>query len=361
MIMTMRWYGENNDSVSLKQIRQIPNIKGIVGGLHSIPVGEIWPLKDIKELKDQIDSNGLTLEVIESVNVHEEIKLGSDKRDYFIDNYIETLNNLSKIGIKVVCYNFMPVFDWTRSSLYKELNDGSCTLEYDEDAISKIDPDNIAKYMLEEANDFTFPGWEPERMATLKESFERYKNITEDDLRDNLKYFLTRIIPHCETLDIKMAIHPDDPPWHIFGLPRIAKNLDDFKKNMSLVDSKFNGITLCTGCLGANVNNDIPKMIRVLGAMGRIHFAHIRNIKFSNSRSFHEVSHYSEDGNLDMYEIVKAFYDIGFDSYVRPDHGRMIWNENARPGYGLYDRALGITYINGLLESLVKTKKIELA
>ncbi|MBN1498908.1 MAG: mannonate dehydratase [Spirochaetes bacterium] len=358
MKMTMRWYGEGNDSVTLEQIRQIPNVKGIVGGLHNLPAGEVWPLSEILNLQKTVEQAGLELEVIESVNVHEDIKLGSEKKDFYIDNYIATLENLAVAGIKVVCYNFMPVFDWTRSSLNRKLEDGSYTMDYDECIISKINPSKIAEYMLGEAGEFTFPGWEPERLVLLDELFSRYKGITEDMLRNNLKYFLERIIPVCEKLDIKMAMHPDDPPWDIFGLPRIARNLEDFKKNVKLVDNLYNGITFCTGCLGAGRMNDIPRMISELGAMNRIHFAHIRNIKFYDTQSFYEVSHRTDDGDLDMFAIVKAFVDTGFDGYVRPDHGRMIWNEKARPGYGLYDRALGIAYLNGLFEGIIKMNSL---
>lgn len=354
MIMTMRWYGSCNDSVTLEQIKQIPNIKGVVGGLHNIPVGEVWRDEDITSLKSEVEGAGLTLEVIESVNIHEEIKLGSEKRDYYIDNYIKTLRVLGKYGIKVVCYNFMPVFDWTRSSVDTRLEDGSEVLDYDENIISKMNGNDITEYMLSEAKDFTLPGWEPERLSGLTELFDRYKNVTEDDLRSNLKYFLERVIPVCEEVGISMAIHPDDPPWNIFGLPRIARNHNDFNKIINLVYSKNNGITLCTGCLGASKDNDIPEMIKYFGEKGRIHFTHLRNIKFYGDKSFHEVSHLSSDGDLDMYKIVKAYHDLGYKGYIRPDHGRMIWGEKARPGYGLYDRALGITYINGIIESLDK-------
>ena len=354
MIMTMRWFGEGNDSVSLKQIRQVPGIRGVVGGLHSVPVGAVWQTKDIEALKNSIEAAGLTLEVIESVNIHEEIKLGSAERDRYIDNYIQTLRNLALYGIKVVCYNFMPVFDWTRSNVSRKLDDGSEVMDYNEEAISQIDPEKIAEYMMKEAADFTFPGWEPEKLATLGSLFERYKDVTEEDLRANLKYFLSRIIPVCEELDIKMAIHPDDPPWNIFGLPRIARKQDDFDRIINLVDSPSNGITFCTGCLGSCRTNDIPAMIRYFGNKKRIHFAHIRNIRFYGEQDFYEVSHLSGDGHLDMFEVVKAFHDTGFEGYVRPDHGRMIWDEKARPGYGLYDRALGIAYINGLIEAVRK-------
>lgn len=352
MKMTMRWFGEGDDSVTLQQMKQIPNLQGIAGGLHHIPVGDIWPREEIAALVKTVQKAGLALEVIESVNIHEEIKLGSPKRDRYIDNYIQTIRNLAEFGVKVICYNFMPVFDWTRSSIDKELPDGSRVMDYNEGQISRIQPDKIAEYMMKESREFSFPGWEPEKLAVLGELFERYKGVSEESLRSNLQYFLQRIIPVCEETGVSMAIHPDDPPWNIFGLPRIARNQEDFDRIIELVDSPANGITLCTGCLGACRTNDIPGMIRHFAEKNRIHFAHIRNIQFYGEKDFYEVSHFTGDGYLDMFEIVKALYDSGFKGYARPDHGRMIWNEKARPGYGLYDRALGITYINGLWEAL---------
>jgi mannonate dehydratase len=189
-------------------------------------------------------------------------------------------------------------------------------------------------------------------MGRLKELFAAYGEVDEDTLAANLKYFLERIIPVCKECDVKMAIHPDDPPWDIFGLPRIVRNAADLDRLLGMVDSPYNGLTLCTGCMGANPENDIPAMIRRFGK--RIHFTHVRNIKWEKPRCFYESAHRSCDGSLDLYEIMKAYYDIGFTGYVRPDHGRMIWDETARPGYGLYDRALGVAYINGLWEAINK-------
>jgi mannonate dehydratase len=179
--------------------------------------------------------------------------------------------------------------------------------------------------------------------------------VSEDKLVANLKYFLEKIIPVCEECDVKMAIHPDDPPWNIFGLPRIVRNAADLERLLGLVDSPYNGLTLCSGCFGANPKNDVPAMIRRFGK--RIHFAHVRNVKVHDTGLFNEVSHLSSDGSLDLFEIMKAYYDVGFKGYMRPDHGRMIWGEKARPGYGLYDRALGIAYIHGLWESISKLAK----
>ena len=358
MKMTFRWFGEKDDSISLDKIRQIPGVTGVVSAIYDVPVGEVWPEGKIKALKETVEKSGLELEVIESVNIHEDIKLGLPTRDRYIENYIETLKNLSKYGIKVVCYNFMPVFDWMRTNLAKDLSDGSNTMSYDQDIINSLTPTKIVEEMSSGSNGYSLPGWEPERLKELNEVLEKYKSVNEDKLFENLRYFLEKIIPTCEQYDIKMAIHPDDPPWSIFGLPRIVTCKENLERLINLVDSPYNGLTLCTGCLGSNPDNNIPELIRYFGSKGRIHFGHVRNIKIHQRGKFDESSHLSKDGSLDMFEIMKAFYDIGFEGYIRPDHGRMIWNEVGRPGYGLYDRALGITYINGLWEAIDKMKNM---
>ena len=202
--------------------------------------------------------------------------------------------------------------------------------------------------------DLTMPGWEPERLKNLSQLFEAYKNVTEEDLWNNLRYFLEQIIPVAEINDIKMAIHPDDPPWPIFGLPRIVKNRDDLARLLELVDNKYNCLTLCSGAIGSNPNNNVPAMIREFG--NRIAFAHIRNVKIYENGDFIETSHRTCDGSLDICDIVKAYHEIGFTGYARPDHGRHIWNEQCRPGYGLYDRALGIMYLWGIWDSLERSK-----
>lgn len=356
--MTFRWFGENYDSITLNNIRQIPGKPGIVSAIYDVPVGEVWPLDKIKQLKDTVEKSGLELEVIESVNVHEDIKLGLPTRDRYIENYKETIRNLSKFGIKVICYNFMPVFDWTRSDLAKILPDGSNALSYKEEKIKKVDPDKMVEEIEANSNGFEMPGWEPERLKVLKKLFEQYKGVDEEKLFENLGYFLRQIIPVAEQCDIKMAIHPDDPPWSIFGLPRIVTNKENLERIINLVDSPYNGLTLCSGCLGANPDNNIPEMVRYFGEKGRIHFAHVRNIKIHSRGNFDESSHLTSDGSLEMFEIMKAYHDIGFKGYIRPDHGRMIWGEVGRPGYGLYDRALGIAYLNGLWEAIEKMKQI---
>jgi len=352
-----RWFGPKDDSIPLEYIRQIPGIYGVVSALFDIPVGEVWPKERIIELKKMAESTGLTLEVIESVNIHEDIKLGLPTRDRYIENYIETIKNLGENGIKVICYNFMPVFDWIRTDLAYKLDDGSEVMAYDHELIKDVEPTELVKNMDKGSQGFSLPGWEWERLKKLKSTMEMYQNIDEERLFQNLKYFLEAIMPACEKYDVKMAIHPDDPPWSIFRLPRIIKNKQNIERMLREVNNPYNGITLCTGSLGANVENDIPELIRYFGSMKRIHFMHVRNIKFTGDRVFHETSHLSKDGSFDMYEIMKALYDIQFDGYLRPDHGRMIWGEKGRPGYGLYDRALGIAYLNGLWEAISKMNK----
>jgi mannonate dehydratase len=206
--------------------------------------------------------------------------------------------------------------------------------------------------MSEKSNGFALAGWEPERLGRLKELFEMYAGIDEEKLFSSLKYFLERIMPVCEKYDIKMAIHPDDPAWPVFGLPRIMTGKEKLLRLISLVDHPNNGVTLCTGSLGTNPANDIPGIIRSL--KGRIHFAHLRNLRHNGPGDFEESAHLSADGSLDMFAIVKALYDTGFDGPIRPDHGRAIWGEVSMPGYGLYDRALGISYLNGLWEAVEK-------
>lgn len=353
MEMTLRWYGSKYDTVTLKQIRQIPGVKGVITTLYYKQPGEVWRTEEIKALKEEVEAAGLRIAGIESVNVSDDIKTAGPKREEHIANYIETLKNLGKEGIHMVCYNFMPVFDWTRTELARVREDGSTVLAYTQEAVDAINPEKMFESIAADMNGTVMPGWEPERMAKVKELFELYKNIDEEKLFENLKYFLEKIMPVCDEYNINMAIHPDDPAWSVFGLPRIINNKNNILKLMQMVDNTHNGVAFCTGSYGTNLNNNLPEMIRAL--KGRIHFAHIRNLKFISPTNFEEAAHLSSDGNFDMYEIMKALYDTGFEGPVRPDHGRMIWDEVAMPGYGLYDRALGAAYLNGLWEAIEKS------
>ena len=355
MEMTLRWYGSKSDTVTLKQIRQIPGVTGVITTLYDKQPGEVWSREEIAAMKKEVEASGLRVAGIESVNVHDAIKTGAAERDQYIANYIETLKNLGEEDIHLVCYNFMPVFDWTRTELASVREDGSTVLAYSQDAVDHLDPEKMFESIASDTNGTVMPGWEPERMARVKELFAMYKDIDDEKLFENLKYFLEKIMPVCDQYDINMAIHPDDPAWSVFGLPRIIINKENILRMMKMVDNPHNGVTFCSGSYGTNPKNDLPDMIRSL--KGRIHFAHVRNLKFNSDRDFEEAAHLSSDGSFDMYEIMKALYDIGFDGPIRPDHGRMIWDEVAMPGYGLYDRALGATYLNGLWEAIDKGAK----
>ena len=355
MEMTLRWFGTGYDSVTLQQIRQIPGVTGVITTLYNTKPGEVWSQEDIHKLKVEVESAGLKIAGIESVNVCDAIKVGTPDRDIYIDNYIKTLENLGKEGIHLVVYNFMPVFDWTRTELARVRPDGSTVLAYNQDMIDNLDPTKMFDSINDNSNGYVMPGWEPDRLAKLQELFEMYKDVTEEKLFDNLVYFLKRLGPVCKKYDIKMAIHPDDPAWPVFNLPRIITGKEKILKLLKAVDEPYNCLNLCTGSLGTNPNNDIVDIIHA--AKGRIPFAHIRNLKYNTSRDFEEAAHLSSDGSMDMFKIVQALYQTGFDGYIRPDHGRMIWGEVGMPGYGLYDRALGACYLNGLWEAISKEEK----
>ena len=353
MQMTFRWYGEGNDSITPEMIKQIPGVTGLVWALHNKQPGEVWEIEEIEEARRQIEGAGFNMDVVESVNVHDDIKIGLPTRDKYIENYKTTLRNLEKFGVKVVTYNFMPIFDWTRTDLFHPLEDGSTALFYETSRIQE-DYKQMAQYILENLHGMTFPGWEPERMAQLDELFEKYKPVTKEKLWENLQYFLEAIMPTCQETGIKMAIHPDDPPWDIFGLPRLLVDKESIGRFLNMVDDEHNCLCLCSGSLGANADNDIPDIIR--SYCDRVAFAHIRNVRHYPNGDFTEASHRDCDGDVRILDIMKAYHDCGFQGYVRPDHGRHIWGEQCRPGYGLYDRALGIMYLWGCWDMLEKTE-----
>ena len=344
MKMSFRWYG-TEDEVTLEKIRQIPNMSTIVTAVYDVPAGEVWSVESIQALKKRVEGAGLDFEVVESVPVHEDIKLGKASRDRYIANYQENIRRLGAAGIRCICYNFMPVFDWTRTQLDRELPDGSTALVYYAEQLQKMDP---------LTGELSLPGWdESYTPESLREVIAAYADVTEEDLWANLEYFLRAIIPVAEEAGVVMAIHQDDPPWSIFGLPRIITCEESLDRMLSLVDSKANGLTFCTGSMGASPKNDVVRLVEKYAAMGRIHFVHLRNVKLLEG-GFEEAAHYSACGSLDMVGILQALHRNKFDGYIRPDHGRMIWGETGRPGYGLYDRALGVSYINGIWETLDK-------
>ncbi len=343
MKLSFRWYGAD-DPVTLEKIRQIPTMHSIVTAIYDVPVGEVWPEEKIAALKKAVEDAGLHFEVIESVPVHEDIKLGRPARGRYIEAYCENVRRLGRAGVKCICYNFMPVFDWTRTQLDRQLPDGSKALVYYVEQLKKMDP---------LTGELSLPGWDSSyKKEDLQKLFDAYKEVDEEKLWENLGYFLRAVIPVAEEAGIRMAIHPDDPPYPIFGLPRVItceENLDRFLK---IVDSPANSLTLCTGSLGCAKFNNIPALVDKYAAMDRIGFMHVRNVLLLEDGSFEESAHYSGCGSLDIFAIMQALHRRHFKGYLRPDHGRMIWGEQGRPGYGLYDRALGASYITGLWEAL---------
>ena len=356
MKMTFRHYG-NDDPISLKYINQIPGVDGVMAMMNEFEAGEVWDKEIFQKYVDECHDAGLNCEVIESINVHEDIKMGLRTRDKYIENYKQSLRNVAECGVKVVIYNFMPVFDWVKTELKHELPDGSNTLAFDQKMVEGLTPRDMVDGILEGAGDFQLPGWEPERLELLEDVLKQYEEIDEDKLLENYKYFLEAIIPTCEEVGIKMAVHPDDPAWPIFDIPRITSTVEDLEKIIDLVDSPSNTLCVCTGSLGSRKENDVASILYDFAKREKIGAVHARNIKFTGDKQFYEASHKSNYGSLDMFEIMKSLNDAGFDGYLRPDHGRMIWDEEGRAGYGLYDRALGVTYLNGLWEAIGKDKE----
>jgi len=353
--MTFRWFGPT-DPIRLAYIRQIPGVTGVVSAIYDTPVGDAWPRASVEKLAEQVDAADLSLAVVESIPIHEDIKLGRPSRDRLVDAWCESVAAVGAIGVPVVCYNFMPVFDWMRSSLAMRLPDGSTALAFDDGELAQFDLSQGTRDL---------PGWAAAYdAAELRSLVDAYRQVPAEQLWENLGYFLERVVPAAESAGVRLAIHPDDPPWSIFGLPRIVTSGAALERLVKLVDRPANGVTVCTGSLGADPNNDIPAIIRQLGGMGggvdgggggggRIHFMHCRNVKRTGERRFHETPHPSAFGSVDMLEVMRALRDVGYTGPTRPDHGRMIWGETGRPGYGLFDRALGAMYLQGLWEAVV--------
>jgi mannonate dehydratase len=380
---TFRWFGPG-DPVTLSAIKQT-GASGIVTALHQIPCGDVWSREEISQRKALIESAGFNWAVVESVNIHESIKTGSAGRDQYINNYIQTLQNLAHEGIFTVCYNFMPVLDWTRTHLDHRLANGASALLYNAPALAAFDlyilerenafdefsaeQQIAAKLYLEGLNDDDrtlltntilagLPGTdEVFTIAQFKEHLHKYSEVDARVLKENLYYFLRAIIPYAEKLGVKMCIHPDDPPFPILGLPRVASSMDDLTDIVNTYSSIANGITLCTGSLGASGKNDIPQIIAQLG--DKIHFLHLRNVARQQDGSFYEADHLT--GSVDMYAVMKAIIDEQIarksagrsDTAIpmRPDHGHKLlddFNYNTYPGYSVIGRLKGLAELRGL-------------
>ena len=370
MHMGFRWYGQGNDTISLDDIRQIPGVETIVWSLHHKQAGEVWQPDEIEDAMATITglsardrAAGITktfnADVVESVNVHESIKTGSTvlgiSRDQAIDAYIETVANLGKAGVKVVTYNFMPVFDWLRTEMFHPCPDGSTALYYNQHQVDQLSPQGIIDETLKGAGSLTVPGWEPERLAHLPELMEAYQGMGHEQMYANYKYFLDAVIPTCERYGVKLAVHPDDPAFDLFGWPRVVSSKEGIQRVLDLNPSPYNGLCLCLGSFSSRRGNDAVDAVRTF--MDRIHFSHVRNIRFTDEEgSFFEVGHRASEGDVDTVGIMQAYAEADYQGYIRPDHGRHLWSENTeagrpRPGYGLYDRAMGIQYLLGVWDA----------
>ena len=387
---TFRWFGPN-DAVTLSAIKQT-GATGIVNALHHIQPGEVWSPEEIKKRKDIIEAAGLTWSVVESVNIHESIKIAGPGRDAAIKNYIETLENLAAVGIYTVCYNFMPVLDWTRTNLDFRLANNASALRYEARALHAFDlyilqrPESFEEFTPEQqkaAKEYLDGLSTEERellvntvMAGLpgttdvftieefKEHLKKYENIDATTLKANLAYFLQAIMPDCERLGIKMCIHPDDPPFAILGLPRVVSTEADLKFLVDAAPSPSNGITFCTGSLGARGDNDLPGIVERLGQ--HFHFIHLRNVRREADGSFYEDNHL--EGTTDMYAVMKAIIleqkkraDSGRTDLaipMRPDHGHKIlddYNYDTYPGYSVTGRMKGLAELRGLEMGIKRT------
>ncbi|HEV8079730.1 MAG TPA: mannonate dehydratase [Chitinophagaceae bacterium] len=383
---TWRWFGPD-DPVSLQDVLQT-GASGIVTALHHIPHGDVWPLEEIKKRKKIIEDAGLTWDVVESVTVHESIKTQTGNYKHYIDLYKQTLSNLAQCEIKIVTYNFMPVNDWTRTDLNYKMPDGSKALYFNWFDLAVFDlyilkrknaESTYNKKILAEAAKryktytkeklahlqdiimFGIPGETKQTVEQMQEKLDTYKEIDHTKLREHLKYFLEQISPVADELAIKLAIHPDDPPFDILGLPRIVSNQNDIDFILSSVPNKSNGICFCTGSLGAGKQNDLPAIARSIGT--RMHFVHLRNTKGDEHGNFYEADHLN--GDTDMYAVMKEILQIqqkvNAPIPFRPDHGHQMMddlNKKTNPGYSCIGRMRGLSELRGLEMGILRSMNI---
>ncbi len=341
MEFLFRWFGPN-DPVQMRYMAQVPNVRTVVSALDDFPPGTAWSEDAILERKRLCAAAGLDWTVVESVPVHESIKMGLPERDAHLEEYGLTLRRLGQAGIHTVCYNFMPVFDWMRTDFEFRFPDGSTSVSYVQKDFEAID---FSQGMPQ------LPAWPRGYTAEeLTAIIAQYDGVTDEDMLERFSYFINAVAPYAEEAGVKLAIHPDDPPWPILGLPRIVTGEEPIARVLACSDSEAHGITFCTGSLGTRSENDLPRMVRRFA--DRIHFVHARNVRRTGERDFHEVNHTRGAGHVDLTEVMRALVEAGFEGPIRPDHGRHIWGEKAIVGYGLHDRALGIMYLQGIHDAL---------
>ncbi|MEA3476612.1 MAG: mannonate dehydratase [Bacteroidota bacterium] len=381
---TWRWYGPD-DPISLDEIRQT-GASGIVTALHQIPNGDVWEVDEIHKRKNEIENNGLRWSVVESVPVHEDIK--KQKGDYrkYIQNYIQTIKNLGQNNIETICYNFMPVLDWSRTSLYQVLEDGKKALifkaeeftafdlfilkrpgavnDYPESIVekAKVFFKNASEEKLKDLSDTVLKGLpgseESFKLSEFQQILDEYKGIDTKRLKSHLFHFLKEIVPVAEEEGVRLAIHPDDPPWPLLGLPRVVSNINDALEIIEVVDSVSNGLTLCTGSYGAGIQNDLVDMVQKLAH--RINFVHLRNVYRDQEGNFMEAGHL--EGDINIYGVMKALIleerqrkAKGRNDWqlpMRPDHGFLMLDDlkkhKTNPGYSLIGRTMGLAELRGL-------------